>query len=121
GRGRLLWGPLVSSSARLRKPAAESPRGGAAPGRPEPAGATRRERPLESSRAGLPWSLGGARHRWARLVHLHPRRVRWTAEDTPSNNQWSLPDAPAAERRAESVELPFGFVEPARLRGSGSG
>ncbi|CAK0904289.1 unnamed protein product, partial [Prorocentrum cordatum] len=88
GRGRLLWGPLVSSSARLRKPAAESPRGGAAPGRPEPAGATRRERPLESSRAGLPWSLGGARH---------------------------------AERRAESVELPFGFVEPARLRGSGSG
>ncbi|CAK0904288.1 unnamed protein product, partial [Prorocentrum cordatum] len=82
GRGRLLWGPLVSSSARLRKPAAESPRGGAAPGRPEPAGATRRERPLESSRAGLPWSLGGARH---------------------------------------SVELPFGFVEPARLRGSGSG
>ncbi|CAK0904291.1 unnamed protein product, partial [Prorocentrum cordatum] len=86
GRGRLLWGPLVSSSARLRKPAAESPRGGAAPGRPEPAGATRRERPLESSRAGLPWSLGGARH-----------------------------------AGPKSVELPFGFVEPARLRGSGSG
>ncbi|CAK0904287.1 unnamed protein product, partial [Prorocentrum cordatum] len=104
GRGRLLWGPLVSSSARLRKPAAESPRGGAAPGRPEPAGATRRERPLESSRAGLPWSLGGARHRWARLVHLHPRRVRWTVRVTLTSGRTGIPGVGNLHRHPRVVK-----------------
>ncbi|CAK0904290.1 unnamed protein product, partial [Prorocentrum cordatum] len=65
-----------------------------------------------------------ARDPWSRRGPASPgawEEPDMRAEDTPSNNQWSLPDAPAAERRAESVELPFGFVEPARLRGSGSG